>query len=107
MITLFEGVHSSAADFLKEEGFSLNEFKGALSESELIDSLKAKSVKGVGIRSKTKITPKVIKEAENLEAIGAFCIGTNQIDLEGCTACLLYTSPSPRDQRGSRMPSSA
>ena len=26
---------------------------------------------------------------------------------QGFTFCLLYTSPSPRDQRGSRMPSSA
>ena len=37
-------------------------------------------------------------------------IGVNNIlalDIGGTTACLLYTSPSPRDQRGSRMPSSA
>ena len=34
-------------------------------------------------------------------------IGTNYIQRSQIRACLLYTSPSPRDQRGSRMPSSA
>ena len=41
-----------------------------------------------------------IPENENLEAI----INTSP---EMCTACLLYTSPSPRDRQKSRMPSSA
>ncbi len=36
----------------------------------------------IGIRSKTKLTPKVLKEAKNLLVIGCFCIGTNQVDLD-------------------------
>ena len=36
---------------------------------------------------------------------GGFAIGPNNV--RDIVACLLYTSPSPRDQRGSRMPSSA
>ena len=56
---------------------------GALSEAELI-----KAVKGVhliGIRSKTQITKNVIEAADKLLAVGAFCIGVNQVDLSAAT----------------------
>jgi D-3-phosphoglycerate dehydrogenase len=36
----------------------------------------------IGIRSKTKLTERVLKEAKNLIVVGCFCIGTNQVDLE-------------------------
>lgn len=36
----------------------------------------------IGIRSKTKLTAKVLREAKNLIVIGCFCIGTNQVDLD-------------------------
>ena len=36
----------------------------------------------IGIRSKTKLTAKVLREAKNLIVIGCFCIGTNQVDLQ-------------------------
>jgi len=84
-ITLFEGVHNSAADFLKNKGFDLKETSGAISEAELIKSISDNKTAGVGIRSKTQITKKLIESSPNLEAIGAFCIGTNQIDLKVCT----------------------
>ncbi|KAG0010300.1 hypothetical protein BGZ81_002846, partial [Podila clonocystis] len=53
---------------------------GALAEDVLIE--KIKDVHCVGIRSKTKLTKKVLDAAEKLGVIGCFCIGTNQVDLE-------------------------
>ena len=51
------------------------------------------------------LTPHVSSEIQNYEGIKVRCFSTN--GPPGIVACLLYTSPSPRDQRGSRMPSSA
>ena len=52
----------------------------SLPENELIE--KIRDVQAIGIRSKTKLTEKVLKHAHNLVCIGCFCIGTNQVDLE-------------------------
>ena len=53
-----------------------------MDEEELIEAIKDVSV--LGIRSKTQVTSKVIDNAKRLHAVGAFCIGTNQIDLDAC-----------------------
>ena len=83
-VLLLEGISDSAADELRARGYtSIDRINGALSEAEL-----SKVVKGVhllGIRSKTKITDNVVKAADKLLAIGAFCIGVNQIDLDAAT----------------------
>jgi D-3-phosphoglycerate dehydrogenase len=84
-ITLFEGIHSSAAEFLNEKGFDLKETSGAMTEDELIKSILENKTEGVGIRSKTQITKKVVESSPHIEAVGAFCIGTNQVDLKACT----------------------
>jgi D-3-phosphoglycerate dehydrogenase len=42
---------------------------------------RARDVHVIGIRSKTKLSEKVLKEAKNLIVVGCFCIGTNQVDL--------------------------
>jgi D-3-phosphoglycerate dehydrogenase / 2-oxoglutarate reductase len=42
----------------------------------------SRDVHVIGIRSKTKLTEKVLREAKNLLVIGCFCIGTNQVDLD-------------------------
>ncbi len=81
-VLLLEGIHSSGAEYLTLEGFIVDEFKEALLEQDLI--LKLQGALGVGVRSKTHITQDVIKKSSNLEAVGAFCIGTNQIDLRAC-----------------------
>ncbi|KAG0299448.1 hypothetical protein BGZ98_010041, partial [Dissophora globulifera] len=52
----------------------------ALAEDVLIE--KIRDVHCIGIRSKTKLTKKILDAAENLRVIGCFCIGTNQVDLE-------------------------
>ncbi|HEV8592805.1 MAG TPA: phosphoglycerate dehydrogenase, partial [Pyrinomonadaceae bacterium] len=79
-ILLLENISDSAVAELKQSGYtSVKQLNGALSEDDL-----AKAVKGVhllGIRSKTQITKNVIEAADKLLAIGAFCIGVNQVDL--------------------------
>lgn len=78
---LLEGVHENALKVLNEAGYTNIEYiKSALDEAELIE--KIKDAHFIGIRSRTQLTRKVLESAEKLIAIGCFCIGTNQVDLE-------------------------
>ena len=78
---LLEGVHDNALKVLNGAGYTNIEYlKTALDEAELIE--KIKDAHFVGIRSRTQLTRKVLEFAEKLIAIGCFCIGTNQVDLE-------------------------
>ena len=79
-ILLLENVHPVAFDHLSEDGFSVELVDRGLSEEELIEKIKGVHV--LGIRSKTHVTEKVLDAANKLLVIGAFCIGTTQIDLE-------------------------
>ena len=79
-ILLLENVHPAAFDNLSEDGFSVELVKNSLPEEELIEKIKGVHV--LGIRSKTQVTQKVLDAANKLLVIGAFCIGTTQIDLE-------------------------
>lgn len=81
-VLLLENVHPIALELLKEEGYQVEVASGALSEEELCEKIRGISI--LGIRSKTNVTKKVLEHANRLLAIGAFCIGTNQIDLEEC-----------------------
>jgi D-3-phosphoglycerate dehydrogenase len=81
-ILLLENVHPDAFEKLSKDGFSVETVSKSLSEEELIE--KISDVHVLGIRSKTKVTQKVIAAAEKLMTVGAFCIGTKQIDLEAC-----------------------
>ncbi|WP_297702832.1 phosphoglycerate dehydrogenase [uncultured Eudoraea sp.] len=81
-ILLLENVHPAAFDNLSEDGFSVELIEQSLSEDELIEKIKGVHV--LGIRSKTKLTPKVLDAANKLLVVGAFCIGTGQIDLDYC-----------------------
>lgn len=80
-ILLLENVNTAAVDMLTAQGFEVKEIKSALGEDELIRTLKDGNFQAVGIRSKTKITARVISEVPGLLVIGCFCIGTNQVDL--------------------------
>ena len=82
-VLLLENVHPAAVKAFEEEGFNVEFVKGALDEDELCERIKDVSI--IGIRSKTHLTKKVLESANRLMAIGAFCIGTNQIDLETAT----------------------
>jgi D-3-phosphoglycerate dehydrogenase / 2-oxoglutarate reductase len=82
-VLLLENVHPVAVQAFEEEGFKVEFVKGALDEDELCERIKDVSI--LGIRSKTMVTQKVLESANRLMAIGAFCIGTNQIDLKTAT----------------------
>jgi D-3-phosphoglycerate dehydrogenase len=79
-ILLLENVHPAAFDNLSEDGFSVELVSHSLPEAELIEKIKGVHV--LGIRSKTKVTRNVLDAANKLMVIGAFCIGTTQIELE-------------------------
>lgn len=77
---LLEGVHSSATGVLRAAGYSkIESIAGALPEAELIE--KIRDAHFVGIRSRTQLTADVFAQAPKLAAVGCFCIGTNQVDL--------------------------
>jgi len=77
---LLENIHPAAVERLEEAGYSVETMKGALDEDDLIEAIKGVHV--LGIRSKTNVSARVLEQADRLLAVAAFCIGTNQIDLE-------------------------
>jgi len=84
-ILFLENISDKAIDLFKRNGYvNVKKIAGALSEEELIKQIK--DVHLLGIRSKTKITPKVLEAAKKLQAIGCFCIGVNQVNLKSATA---------------------
>ncbi|MBR9827799.1 MAG: phosphoglycerate dehydrogenase [Oceanospirillales bacterium] len=93
-ILLLEGVHQSAIDTLNAQGYTNIEFHtGSLPEEELIE--KVRDVHFIGIRSRTQLTRQVFEAAEKLVAVGCFCIGTNQVDLQAATegAVAVFNAP--------------
>ncbi|MEV6598358.1 phosphoglycerate dehydrogenase [Actinoplanes sp. NPDC051346] len=78
-VLLLESIHPDAVSRLEAEGYQVEALRNALDEAELIDRIPG--VHLLGIRSKTQVTAKVLEAADSLVAIGAFCIGTDQIDL--------------------------
>ncbi|GAB3761962.1 phosphoglycerate dehydrogenase [Spirosoma pomorum] len=82
-VLLLENVHPVAVQLFEQEGFNVEIRKGALDEDELIEAIRDVSI--LGIRSKTNVTARVLEHANKLMSVGAFCIGTNQIDLNACT----------------------
>jgi len=82
-VLLLENVHPVAIALMRAEGFNVESFPAGLDEDELCEKIKNVSV--LGIRSKTQVTAKVLENANRLMVIGAFCIGTNQIDKKAAT----------------------
>lgn len=79
-ILLLENVNQTGQDILTAQGYQVEFLKTSLPEDQLIE--KIRDVHVIGIRSKTKLTDRVLREAKNLIVIGCFCIGTNQVDLD-------------------------
>ncbi|MEO0442728.1 MAG: phosphoglycerate dehydrogenase [Pseudomonadota bacterium] len=91
---LLEGVHQSAVNTLKEAGYSNIEYlQTALPEDQLIE--KIQGVHFVGIRSRSQLTRKVFECANKLVAVGCFCIGTNQVDLQAAQAAGVVVFNAP------------
>ena len=78
-VLLLENPDARAAELFRQEGYQVELVTGALDEDELVARIEGVSI--LGIRSKTNVTERVLAAANRLIAIGAFCIGTNQIDL--------------------------
>lgn len=81
---MLENISDAAVEGLRAGGYAnVQKINGALSEEQLIDAVQG--VHLLGIRSKTRVTRDVIEAADKLLAIGAFCIGVNQVDLRAAT----------------------
>ncbi|MCU7693091.1 phosphoglycerate dehydrogenase [Haoranjiania flava] len=78
-ILFLENLSHTAVETFKNNGYNVVTHTGALGEAELLKAIQ--NVHIIGIRSKTQLTEKVLKEARKLQSIGCFCIGTNQVDL--------------------------
>src|SRR5215469_6290687 len=76
---LLENIHPDGVSRLESAGYLVESVGRALDEDELIDRLEGVTL--LGIRSKTRVTARALSAAPHLVAIGAFCIGTDQIDL--------------------------
>ena len=83
-VLLLESIHPDGAANLRDQGYQVETVAGALDEATLIE--RVKGVHLLGIRSGTNVTEAVLEAADSLLAVGAFCIGTNQIDLEAAAA---------------------
>ncbi len=81
-VLLLERIHQVAAERFRERGYEVEEVPASLSSEELESRLEEVTV--LGIRSKTNLTADVLEAAPRLAVVGAFCIGTNQIDLNAC-----------------------
>src|SRR5437763_9120858 len=93
-ILFLEGIHASAEKILKENGYSsIESVSSSIPEKEL--AKKIADVHLLGIRSKTQLTKNVFSNANKLIAAGAFCIGTNQIEMNSATenGIAIFNSP--------------
>lgn len=78
---LLEGIHDAAVAVLREEGYhNVEQLGSSLVGQDLLDAVA--DAHFLGIRSRTQISAEVLSAASRLNAIGCFCIGTNQVDLE-------------------------
>jgi len=84
-ILLLEGIHPNAVERFTAAGYNnIETVKTALSGDELIEQIRTAHF--IGIRSRTQLTEAVFAEASKLVAVGCFCIGTNQVDLDAALA---------------------
>lgn len=81
-VLLLENIHPDAAAAFKQEGYTVETVSGSLDEAALCERLADVAI--LGLRSKTQLTENVLNSAKRLLVAGAFCIGTNQMDLLAC-----------------------
>lgn len=93
-ILLLEGVHPSAVEVFKAAGYeNIDYYPAALPENQLLE--KIADAHFVGIRSRTQLNAQVFATAKKLIAVGCFCIGTNQVDLNAATkhGVIVFNAP--------------
>ena len=76
---LLENIHPAAVEVLEDRGYEVDLRTSSLPEAELVEALAG--VQLLGVRSNTTVTERILKAGTDLEAVGCFCIGTNQVDL--------------------------
>ncbi|MGA9854883.1 MAG: phosphoglycerate dehydrogenase [Gammaproteobacteria bacterium] len=81
-VLLLENIHADAIAAFEQEGYVVESVAWSLDETQLAKRLVDTAI--LGIRSKTQLTEKALASAKRLLAVGAFCIGTNQVDLVAC-----------------------
>ena len=82
-VLLLENIHSQVVEYFKQSGYEVTHVDSSLAGAALKKALEGVHI--VGIRSKTELKSDLLSQCPSLEAIGAFCIGTNQIDLHSCS----------------------
>jgi len=83
-ILFLENISDAAVQHFLKSGYSnIKKLNGSINEENLVKEIK--NVHLLGIRSKTQITELILQSATKLQAIGCFCIGVNQVDLESAT----------------------
>ncbi|RYZ57943.1 MAG: phosphoglycerate dehydrogenase, partial [Chitinophagaceae bacterium] len=93
-ILLLENISDTAVRNFTQNGYvQVEKLTKAIPESELIQVIK--DVHLVGIRSKTQLTAAVLQAAKKLQAVGCFCIGVNQVDLQTATDCGIAVFNAP------------
>jgi len=92
-VLLVERIHIDADAPMVAAGLQIERHDGALGEAQLCEAVKGVSI--LGIRSKTHVTEAVLEAADSLQAIGCFCIGTNQVDLNAAArrGITVFNSP--------------
>ncbi|KAH0590812.1 D-3-phosphoglycerate dehydrogenase 1 [Termitomyces sp. J132] len=92
-LLILENISQEAVSAFRTLGFHVDHYTTAMTEDQLVE--KIATYHAIGIRSKTKITQRVINAAPRLLAIGCFCIGTNQVDLNAAAAAGIPVFNSP------------
>ncbi|NTS43424.1 phosphoglycerate dehydrogenase [Flavisolibacter sp. BT320] len=93
-VLLLENISDTAVRNFTQNGYvQVEKLTKALPENELIQAIK--DIHLVGIRSKTQLTANVLKAAKKLQAVGCFCIGVNQVDLQAATDCGIAVFNAP------------
>lgn len=90
---ILENIHQNAEEVFFKEGYQIEIIDRALDEEELIEKIQGVSI--LCIRSKTKVTRRVLEAANRLLVVGTFSIGTNQIDLDACAENGVITFNAP------------
>lgn len=90
---LLEGVHPHGVEMLKSEGFKVESLPKALEGAALRKAVANAHI--IGIRSKSELAAEVLASAPRLLAVGCFCIGTNQVDLDAACASGVPVFNSP------------
>ncbi len=94
-ILLLENIHAVARHALEGQGHAVTALGTSLKEAELIDRINGEGISVLGIRSRTQVTARVFEACPGLVTLGAFCIGTNQIDLDaaGAAGVAVFNAP--------------